>query len=534
MKRVFAVLALALLVSACSDLSPGPEAELEPQNAACQNRTNNTYAKLLECVTVSGVRGHQAALQAIADANEDPYYPDSRAAGTAGYAKSVDYVANLLRRAGYTVTLDPFEFEFVFPALLQQLTPTAGSYGTGTYTGSGAGDVTGPVIPVDLALTPPRASTSGCEAADFAGLNFTGPNDVALVQRGLCSFAVKAQNAQAAGAEAVVIFNQGSTPDREGLIVGTLGADSGVTIPVVGASFADGVKLAAAGSTARVRVIEPETRTDVNVIAELPGKNRNNVVMAGAHLDSVQAGPGINDNGSGTAAILEVALKMAKHRPENSLRFAFWGAEELGLIGSEAYVADLTQAEQDRIALYLNFDMVGSPNYVFFVYDGDDSDAVGAGAGPAGSAQIEALFESYYAQVGRSWKGTDFSGRSDYGTFITQEVGIPSGGLFTGAEGIKTAAEAAIWGGTAGQPYDACYHLACDTYANVNLDALDVNSDAIAYAVLTYAYSTESVNGVRGKPVPGSQTVGGGSAAARGYAGGSSSGLHDHEEAPAE
>ena len=160
MKRILAVLALALLVSACSDLSPRPETELASQNAACQNRTNNTYAKLLECVTVSGVRGHQAALQAIADANRDPYYPGSRAAGTDGYAKSVDYVANLLRRAGYTVTLDPFEFEFVFPALLQQFTPTAGSYGTGTYTGSGAGDVTGPVIPVDLALTPPRASTS--------------------------------------------------------------------------------------------------------------------------------------------------------------------------------------------------------------------------------------------------------------------------------------------------------------------------------------------------------------------------------------
>lgn len=534
MKRIIAVFACALLISACSDLSVTPETDLDAQNAACQNRTNNTYAKLLECVTVGGVRGHQAALQRIADANQDPYYPGSRAAGTKGYADSVDYVANLLRRAGYNVTLDPFEFEFVFPALLQQLSPTAGNYGTGTFTGSGAGDVTGRVIPVDLSLAPPRASTSGCEASDFAGLNFSGPNDIALVQRGTCTFAVKAQNAQAAGAEAVVIFNQGNDPTRLGLNVGTLGADSGVTVPVVGASFADGTKLAAPGSTARVRVIRSETRTDVNVIAELPGKNTNNVVMAGAHLDSVQAGPGINDNGSGTATILEVALKIAKHRPENTLRFAFWGAEELGLIGSEAYVADLSQAERDRIALYLNFDMVGSPNYVFFVYDGDNSDNVGAGAGPTGSAQIEALFESYYRQVGRSWKGTDFSGRSDYGPFITAEVGIPSGGLFTGAEEVKTAEEAAIWGGTAGRPYDACYHLACDTYDNVNLEALDVNSDAIAYAVLTYAYSTASVNGVPGKPVPGPQTVGSGSASAKGYAGGRSSGLHDHEETPAE
>ena len=110
--------------------------------------------------------------------------------------------------------------------------------------------------------------------------------------------------------------------------------------------------------------------------------------------------------------------------------------------------------------------MVGSPNYVFFIYDGDNSDDVGAGAGPAGSAQIEKTFERYYTSVGEPFKGTDFTGRSDYGPFIA--VGIPAGGLFTGAEGIKTAAEAAIWGGTAGQQYDPCYHLACDTFANNN------------------------------------------------------------------
>ena len=147
--------------------------------------------------------------------------------------------------------------------------------------------------------------------------------------------------------------------------------------------------------------------------------------------------------------------------------------------------------------------MVGSPNHVFFIYDGDNSDAVGAPAGPAGSAQIEKTFERYFDSVGEPFKGTDFTGRSDYGPFIA--VGIPSGGLFTGAEGIKTAAEAAIWGGTAGQQYDPCYHLACDTFANINLTALDVNSDAIAYAILQYAMNTSDVNGERGKgnfPVP--------------------------------
>ncbi len=268
--------------------------------------------------------------------------------------------------------------------------------------------------------------------------------------------------------------------------------------------------------------------TTSNVIAESPGGNPDNVVMVGAHLDSVNAGPGIQDNGSGSAAILEVAQNMAKSNPVNKVRFALWGAEESGLVGSTYYVDNLTTEELADIALYLNFDMIGSPNYVFFVYDGDDSDGVGAPAGPAGSAEIEALFESYYNQIGEPFKGTDFSGRSDYGPFIAN--GIPAGGLFTGAEGIKTPEEVAIWGGTAGNQYDPCYHLACDTYDNVSLKALEVNSDAVAYAVLSYAYSTEAVNGVPGKIVPGSPSAGAASSGSSGHPGGASSGLHDHEE----
>jgi Zn-dependent M28 family amino/carboxypeptidase len=505
---VFALLAVAAaaltaiaLPAAASSAPPG-----------CANRTNTTYQTLLECVTLEGVRAHQAAFQEIADANGG-----NRSAGTEGYADSVDYVAGLLEDAGYVVTLH--EFQFIDPAktLLQQLTPVNAIYPTGAFTGSGIGDVTGNVIPVDINLVPPRANDSGCDATDFVGLPFDGPGDIALMQRGTCSFGIKALNAQTAGAEAVVIFNQGNDPTREGLIVGTLLPDgAAVTIPVVGASFANGAALAAAGSTARVKV---EESTEVNVIADLAGRNTNNVVMAGAHLDSVPEGPGINDNGSGSAALLETALMMAKLKPENSLRFAWWGAEELGLIGSTEYVAELSQAERDRIALYLNYDMVGSPNYVFFVYDGDNSDAVGAPAGPPGSAAIEDVYEAYYTSRGIPYKGTDFSGRSDYGPFIAAGVDIPAGGLFTGAEGIKTEAEAAIWGGIAGAQYDPCYHAACDTFAGTGsgagstapgrgLIALEVNSDLIAYAQLTFAFSTESVNGVPGRPVPGS---GGGS-----------------------
>ena len=206
--------------------------------------------------------------------------------------------------------------------------------------------------------------------------------------------------------------------------------------------------------------------TTYNVFAETRDGDPNNVIMVGAHLDSVNAGPGIQDNGSGSAAILAVAEQMAKVKPRNKVRFAWWGAEEANLVGSTYYVTNLPDNEIQKIALYLNFDMIGSPNYVFFVYDGDDSDGVGAGPGPAGSDKIEAFFNGFYTQFGEPFKGTDFTGRSDYGPFIA--AGIPAGGLFTGAEGIKTAQEAAVWGGTAGVAYDPCYHQACDTYGNVN------------------------------------------------------------------
>ena len=174
------------------------------------------------------------------------------------------------------------------------------------------------------------------------------------------------------------------------------------------------------------------------------------------------------------------------------MRFAWWGAEELGLVGSTAYVNGLTPAEQDDIALYLNFDMIGSPNHVFFIYDGDDSDGDGTNPGPPGSAGIEELFESYYTGLGLPFKGTGFSGRSDYRPFI--EVGIPAGGLFTGAEGVKTPEEAALWGGTANVQYDPCYHRACDTFDNINLEAYDVNTDAVAFSTLHYAMNTGSLD----------------------------------------
>jgi Zn-dependent M28 family amino/carboxypeptidase len=445
-------------------------------------RVNNTSAKLMRSVTLEGVRAHQAVLQLIADANNG-----IRTSGTPGYDESVDYVAQLMADAGYDVAIQPFDYQTFIslsPTVLEQVTPSpTGPIANRIMSYSGSGDVTAAVSTLPV--------ITGCSASDFAG--FPAGN-IALISRGDCTFTIKAQNAYNAGATGVIIYN-----NRPGELGGTLGIDFALDIPVVAVTQAVGQQLAATpGLVVRLKT---ETfrgvATSYNVLAETKRGDPDNVVVVGAHLDSVNAGPGIQDNGSGSAAILETALRMAKVKPRNKVRFAWWGAEESGLVGSTHYVNNLSAEAIDRIALYLNFDMIASPNHVFFVYDGDDSDGVGAGPGPDGSAAIEQVFEAYYTMIGQPFKGTDFSGRSDYGPFIS--VGIPAGGVFTGAEGIKTAEEASLWGGTAGSQYDPCYHLPCDTFDNVNLFALDVNADAIAYAVLQFAMNTEALNGKRGK-----------------------------------
>jgi Zn-dependent M28 family amino/carboxypeptidase len=204
-------------------------------------------------------------------------------------------------------------------------------------------------------------------------------------------------------------------------------------------------------------------------------------VVVGSHLDSVIAGPGINDDGSGTSQDLEMALQYAKavKNPTNHLRFLFFGAEEEGLLGSAHYVASLSQDETDQIMAMLDFDMMASPNYARFVYDGDGSDFPG-NEGPTGSDIIESLFTGYWAGRGLASETIPFDGRSDYVAFT--DVGIPAGGIFAGAEVIKTAEQAAKYGGTAGEPFDKCYHQACDTLANLNLQAMDEFADNAANA----------------------------------------------------
>lgn len=469
---------------------------------SCEKRVNNTQSKLQECVTVEGVREHQAAFQAIADANNG-----IRTSGTPGYDASVDYVVERMEAAGYDVTVQPFQFNAFIelgPSTLEQTAPGSVTYDEDTdynlMAQTEPGDVAGRVTGVDLALdTPswpndPSTSTSGCDVPDFAGFP-TG--NIALIQRGACSFQLKAENAAAAGAVGAIIFNQGNDPGRTGLINGTLGSGYSGGIPVFFATYDRGVEWAGTADL-EMNIIADVFRgeaTSFNVLAESTSGKDDNVIMVGAHLDSVNDGPGIQDNGSGSAAILEVAEQMAKVKPRNKVRFAWWGAEESGLVGSDFYVFGLPEEQLNEIALYLNFDMIGSPNFVRFIYDGDGS-AFGL-EGPEGSGVIEQFFEDYYAHKGLEFEPTEISFRSDYAAFF--DSGIPFGGLFTGAEGIKTPEQEAIYGGTAGEQYDPCYHLACDTFDNISLEVLDLNADAVAAATLQYAMNTEAVNGIKGK-----------------------------------
>jgi aminopeptidase S len=235
-------------------------------------------------------------------------------------------------------------------------------------------------------------------------------------------------------------------------------------------------KLDAAGYTTTLQSFSTSAGTSYNVIAEWPHGDANHVVMAGSHLDSVSSGPGINDNGSGSAGVLETALAYAAsgQTPKNRLRFGFWGAEELGLLGSKYYVNNLPAAERDKVELYLNFDMIASPNPGYFVYDDN----------PAGNGARDDLV-AYFTGKSVQTEFIDVQGRSDHAAF--RSLGIPTAGTFSGAEGTKTSAQATKWGGTAGSAFDPCYHRSCDTINNLDLTSLDRQIDAIGHMIWTYA-----------------------------------------------
>ena len=383
-------------------------------------------------ITRAELEQHLSALQEIAD-----QHGGTRGAGTPGDRASVDYVAKRLREARWRVRLQPvpfsyFELKRATMSVAGRELNRARDFQVLSYSGSG------------------RASgrlhylLSGCSAEEFDGLS---ARDVPLVRRGGCFFRVKAFNAQRAGARALVVNDV--SPTRRGVPSGTLAA-TGVRIPVVLTDHA------IAGTAVRLDVdAVSERRVTHNVIAETPGGEEGRVVMAGGHLDSVAGGPGINDNGSGAATLIETAEAIGPDPPGARVRLAFWGAEELGLVGSRRYVRSLDSDERRRIRAYINLDMVGSPNAVPELYaDGD-----------ARVARV--LRRARGPSLGKIAAG----GSSDHAPFAT--AGVPVNGLYTGSTER----------GPGGRPRDPCYHLACDTLENVNRPVLLRMARAAAEAV---------------------------------------------------
>ncbi|KAI0447778.1 peptidase family M28 [Xylaria telfairii] len=393
----------------------------------------------------------------------------NRAFGTPGYAASSDYVLERAKtRFGpeYDTTVQYFDHLYSEVREISLTGPDGESVDVVTLIynpGTDDGPIKAPLIdtPVD------DTRGSACFEDQWEGIDATGK--LALVKRGSCAIADKLRLARAHGALGVILYhNNAGTPSSA-----TLSAESyGQIVPVATIKQAVGQAWKASLEAGEEVIVELyidaffEERKSWNIIAETKEGDPNNVVMLGAHLDSVQAGGGINDDGSGTSLLLEIMTELRYYKGyANKVRFAWWGAEESGLVGSLYYTSSLTAAEADKIRFYFNYDMVGSPYAEYQVYEGDNE---------GDSAGASKLFE-YLSAAGKPAQYVNFGSSSDYVGFL--ELGIPSSGIFTGASATT----------------DPCYHLACDTLANVNLDALTVNSKAAANAVAEFALSLDGV-----------------------------------------
>ncbi len=442
-------------------------------------------------MSVDAILADMGQLESIADT-----HGGIRAAGTAGYDASAGYVAQALRDLGYQVQLDSFTlplFSEVGEGLIE--IPGGPAFTAGrdfrAMLFSASGDVQARVVAVgfdrsaDPATYAEHPTGKGCAAGDLPA---SVRGAILLVQPGPCYRRAGAQIAQQAGALAIVIAYPQWEPGF--VLRPTLLTPDGITIPVIGATRAVGLALddaAGAGSTVHLRMTTSVVdRPVANVIADSPGGDASQVVMLGGHLDSVLDGPGINDNGSGTMTILEIARRLAAAgTPRLRVRFAFWAGEEIGLYGSQHYISTLSASERTAIGVYLNFDMLGSPNGGRLVY-------ADRGAAP-GSDQVTSLFASTLRSEGLTSETLDLSGASDHYSF--EQAGIPTGGLFSGANEVKTSVDAQTFGGTANALYDACYHRPCDRADNVDRTLLEQMARTAAYVTGLLASGQARITG---------------------------------------
>ena len=447
-------------------------------------------------VTGDAVMDHLQEISDISTSHSDEGF---RALGTPGYEESVEYVERTLEATGaFDVERQAFEVddqkfgEVAVSVDGESLEVTPASYTEGTEEPLTELPV---ALPIDDDYSDLAGGQLGCAASDY---DASAEGAVVLVARGSCAFGEKTQAATDAGAAAVILYNNDTSAPDEALNA-TLGERIENGAPTVGASYNTGNDLltkiegAAEGESLLADfTLETEftTATTWNVIAETKAGDHDNVQMFGAHLDGVPEGPGANDNGSGSAALLASAEALAEQSTEadNAIRFGWWGAEEVGLVGSTRYVESLDETEAAKVKSYMNFDMIGSDNYIVGTLDSNGSDVpIPDGVEvPEGSAELEKIFTDYFDENDQKHVGTEFSGRSDYQAFML--AGIPASGLFSGADGTKTEQEAEWFGGTVGEKHDTNYHQPTDTIENVSKESVDIFAPAIGYAVHTLAY----------------------------------------------
>ncbi|KFY13813.1 hypothetical protein V492_03029 [Pseudogymnoascus sp. VKM F-4246] len=415
----------------------------------------------------------------IAKLSVEEYGHPTRVIGSKGHLGTVDYIYSTIASLGDYYDISNQTFSAV----------TGNVFESRLVLGQ---DV--PKSATPMGLTPPTkdrnpvygqlrlVSSYGCDEDDFES-HGKGPW-IALVSRGICPFGTKSANAGKAGAIAAVIYN-----NENGGVSGTLGQPSKHHVATFGISDTDAApyieKLKGGHPVDSIAFIDAtvDTIKTTNIIAQTRGGDSENCVMLGGHSDSVAEGPGINDDGSGSISLLEVATQLTRFSVANCVRFAWWAGEEEGLLGSDYYVSQLSAAESQRIRLFMDYDMMASPNFAFQIYNATDA------VNPAGSTNLRELYEDYYDAHNLNHTLIPFDGRSDYDAFLRS--GIPSGGIATGAEGIKTAAEAEMFGGSAGEWFDPCYHQLCDNLSNLDMVAWEVNTKLIAHSVATYARTLE-------------------------------------------
>ena len=507
--------------------------------AECDAQVNNTPSKLLPCIQTDELMAHMQAFQAIADANPGPDGMPSRNSGEPGYMASADYVAQVMKDAGYNVTIQTYKFfYFAYTALpvFREISPTShdfavtGEFNPGQSTGSTTADLQ-PAGGIVIPPTPTPSSSSGCTAADFAGFV---PGRIALIQRGTCFFGEKVLNAQAAGASGVIIFNEGN-PGRTGVLSGNLVDAAGnrivPTIPVVFTSFGIGNNLlneyqqaVQAGTALPVMnlsiqgIVDPN-RDDYNVIAESKGGNKNHVVVVDAHLDAIY-GAGMLDNASGSATILEIAQQMKNVNPLNKLRFIWFGGEELGLLGSSYYVNNLSKTELSHIGYDLDADVTATPNYSIGVLDPAAPDLFGRTVTSTFPNRVYKASTVARDQAIEYFDSTDRNHIlfSPVGTdaFSFNAVGIPASGVLTGQDCCKTQEEVDLFGGFVGNyegnvpSFDGgCVDnpfLWCDNLDNNDPEVLTFMSRGFANMVVQMAFDTKvmsaSNNAVIKKKLP--------------------------------